>query len=365
MLAHEPISGYLSVLMRSARLHHLLLVICFSVHFFWPSKTFAQTIGGEAAYNFLKLPTSPLLAAVGSVNASYKADEVGITASNPALLDPQIAGQVNVSFNAFLAATKAYSLTGAFYSKKLKTTFGGHVHFLDYGSLPATDASGNSTGEFRPVDYVVQASAAKTYLEKWNYGLALKFIHSSYGTYTSSALAADVGVFFRDTTKQISASVVVKNMGAQLKNYAGEGEELPFDLQAGITKRLEKAPFGFSLTAQHLQSFDILYNDTAFNRENNIESSSSALTKIITHLVLATHIYIGQSIEANIGYNVLRRRELGFGVEGNGLTGFSAGLRIRFPKFQVLYARTGYQRGVASNQIGITMHMNKLFGLGK
>jgi len=284
----------------------------------------AQTLGGKSAYPFLKLPGSPLQAAAGGVNVSNRAGEVGLTAANPALLSRDVSKQLNVSFNALVAGTKGYSLTGALYSEKLQTMFGGHVFYLDYGTLSATDPAGNAMGVFRPVDYVVQVSAAKKYLEKWTYGLAIKFIRSAYGQYRSSAVASDVGVLYHDSVNAVSVSVVVKNMGAQLKTYAGETEELPFDLQAGITKRLPKAPFGFSLTAQQLQVFDILYRDTAFDRDNNIQSSASFPTKLLTHLVVATHVYLGQHLEATIGYNMLQRMSLRVQNEGNGLTGFSA-----------------------------------------
>jgi hypothetical protein len=324
----------------------------------------AQTLGGNAAYAFLKLPATPLLTASGGVNVSYTAGEIGLTANNPALLQTTVNKQLNTSFNTFFAGAKAYSLTSALRAEKLKATFGGHLHYIDYGMLPMTDASGNVMGEFRPVDFVVQVSAARKYLEKWAYGLTLKFIRSSYGQFRSSAVAADVGVLYHDTSRLFSASVVVKNMGTQLTTYQGQAEELPFDLQAGFTKRLSKAPFGFSATAQHLQNVDILYSDTTFNRDNNFLSPTSTITKLITHLVLAAHIYAGKNLEATIGYNFLQRRELSIGTEGNGLTGFSAGLRARFSKLQVYYARSAYQRGVAANQIGITAHLDKLFGLG-
>lgn len=322
-----------------------------------------QTLGGKAAYSFLNLPSSPMQAAAGGVTISYRGEDVGWSAGNPALLHRGYDRQVNAAFNALLAGTKGYALTGTWFSEKLQTTFGGNVNYLDYGSLPNTDAAGNVMGEFRPVDFVVQASAAKHYLQRWSYGLTLKFIHSSYGQYRSSAVAADIGVLYHDTSSRLSAAVVVKNMGAQLKTYAGETEELPFDLQAGLTKRLEKAPFGFSLTAQHLQTFDIFYRDTAFNRDNNISSPSSTLSKLVTHLVLATHVYINQSVEATVGYNFLKRQQLAEGSESSGLTGFSAGMRIHFPRLQVVFARAAYQKGVASNQIGITLFLDKLVGL--
>lgn len=344
------------------RFWRLLLTVffCFSA-----GSILGQTLGGKTAYNFLRLPSSPMQAAAGGVNVSYEAGEVGFTAANPALLEAGLHKQLHLSFNDFIAGTKAAALAGAWFSEKQKTSFGAYVHYLDYGSLPATDAAGNVQGEFKPVDFVVQLAAAKNYLENWSYGIAVKFIHSSYGSFRSAALAADVGVRFRDTARMFSASVVVKNMGAQLKTYAGQEEELPFDLEAGLTKRFAQSPFGFSLTAQRLQTFDILYNDTSFNGANNLPGTSSAFSKLVTHLVLATHVYLGTKLEAVIGYNFLQRQELRIGTEGNGLTGFSGGLRIRLPKLQVFYARSGYQKAVATNQIGLTLHLNELFGLGQ
>lgn len=324
----------------------------------------AQTLGGRSAYSFLRLPATPLVMASGGVNISYLAGEVGQTATNPALLRKNVSSQINTSFNTFLAGANAYSLTGAYRVEGVETTFGGHLHYLDYGNLPLTDAAGNVSGTFRPVDFVVQASAARTYLQNWTYGLTVKFIHSSYGPFQSGAVAADVGILYTDTASNFSASVVVKNVGTQLTTYAGQPEELPFDLQAGLTKRLPKSPLGFSITAQHLQNFDILYNDTTFNRDNNFPASTSTLTKLITHFVLAAHLYAGAHLEGTVGYNFLQRRELGTGTDGSGLTGFSAGLRARFSKLQVFYARSAYQRGVAANQIGITVHLDRLFGLG-
>ena len=153
-------------------------------------------------------------------------------------------------------------------------------------------------------------------------------------------------------------------MGAQLKTYTGEKEDLPFDLQVGITKRLAKAPFGFSLTAHQLHNFNITYNDTTFNNDNGFEQPSG-FSKVFNHFVIATHIYLGQHLEATIGYNPLKRQELSVPGAANGLAGFSAGLRIQFSKLQILYARSTYQKGIANNQIGITAQLNKLIGLGK
>jgi hypothetical protein len=343
-------------------MNKIIFSIIFSIIFFIGR---TQTIGGSSAYNFLKLPSTPLLTAAGGVNASYKTNEVGLTANNPSLLSPDLHSQLALSFNSFLAGIKTYSLTGACQYDKLNTTLGAHIYFVDYGSVPQTDAAGNVSGTFHPVDYVVQISAARKYLERWNYGASLKFINSSYSLYKSGAIALDFGVLYSDSSNFFSASVLAKNMGVQLKTYAGESEDLPFDLQIGITKRLEKAPFGFSVTAQHLHQFDILYNDAEFNANNDFSSNNNFFNKLFNHFVIASHIYLGNNLEATLGYNHLRRQELNIGSSGNGLNGFSMGVRIKFSKLQVLYARSNYQRNVSYNQLGLTLAMNEFKGLGK
>jgi len=138
--------------------------IIFSLCFFIGN---TQTIGGSSAYNFLNLSATPLLTAAGGVNTSYKTNEVGLTANNPALLSPDIHSQLGLSFNSFLAGTKTYSVTGACKYNRWNTTFGGHIYFVDYGSIPQTDAAGNVNGNFHPVDYVVQISGAR---DTWSGG---------------------------------------------------------------------------------------------------------------------------------------------------------------------------------------------------
>ena len=82
----------------------------------------------------------------------------------------------------------------------------------------------------------------------------------------------------------------------------------------------------------------------------------------MNHFVLATHIYIGNNLDATIGYNHLRRSELNIASAANGLNGFSMGLRIKFSKLQVMYARSNYQRNIAFNQFGLTVALNQVFG---
>ena len=283
---------------------------------------------------------------------------------NPALLSPAMHSQVNAVFTSLYDGIKVHHLSGAYTSEKLNTNFSAGIHYFNYGSTNETDASGNVLGRFRPVDWVFQVSASRKYMEKWNYGLALKFISSDYGQYGSNGLAVDAGILYTDSSKKITASVVAKNMGFQLKKYEGTlADDLPFDLQAGITKRLAKAPFSFSITVHHLHRFDLNYNDTVFNNENGLANDKDqrfSFSKLVNHLVLATTIHIDKRLEVHAGYNFLRRKELNIGNAGNGMNGYSMGVSVLFPKIQVRYGRAYYQNSSAYNQLGINLKLKSL-----
>ena len=331
---------------------------------------FSQTLGGSSTFNFLKLSNTPQLTGLGGVNVSQTSNDLGMAFNNPSLLQPSMHAQMNAVFNDFYAGISTYHLSLGYRNEKLNTNFLWGLHYLSYGSIQETDASGNLYGELHPSDWVMQISASRKYLEKWTYGATIKFINSNYGQYSSNGIAADVGVLFHDTANLFSASVVAKNMGFQLKKYNNATpEDLPFDLVAGISKRLAKAPFGFSVTAHHIHQFDILYNDTTFNNDNVFQqpeqNKDSWFNKFFLHIVIATQIYIGDKLEVSLGYNHLRRQELNVGNSGNGLNGFSIGVGALFNKIQIRYARAYYQNNTAFNQLGLNLQLNKYFGLGK
>lgn len=330
---------------------------------------FSQTLGGNSVFNFLKLSNTPQLSALGGVNVSNISNDIGMSFNNPALLMPSMHSQMNAVFNSFYGGIKVYHLSLGYRNEKLNTNFSWGLNYFGYGNTLQTDASGNELGNFRPVDWVMHLSASRKYLEKWKYGLTMKFINSNYGQFRSSGIAADVGLLFHDTASLFSASIVAKNMGTELKRYNGSSaDDLPFDLQIGFTKRLANAPFGFSLTAQRIHQFDLLYNDTLFNNESGFDNASQkkfTLDKLINHLIIGATIYASDRVEVQAGYNFLRRKELNIGNLPNGLNGFSIGAGVLLGKLQVRYARAYYQSNTAFNQFGLNIQLNQYFGLGK
>jgi hypothetical protein len=329
----------------------------------------AQTLGGSNTYNFLRFPSSPQLAALGGINVAQHNNDLSLAFQNPAQLDASMHSQMVANFNSLYDGAKNYHWMQAYRNPKLKTNFAASVLFFGYGNSTQTDASGNILGSFNARDFVVQLSASREYLEKWKYGITAKYIASNYGLFRSNAIAADVGVLYKDSAKRLQIGLVAMNMGTQLKRYnESVAEELPFDVVFGIFKQLAKAPIRFSLTAHHLHQFDILYNDTVFNNENGFRNPSSkkfTFDKLFQHFVFSTQLLIGERVEVTVGYNFLRRTELRINNVPNGLTGFSLGVGAVLPKLQIRYARSYFQNSTAYNQLGINLPLNKYFSLGK
>ncbi len=323
------------------------------------SKLPAQTLGGNAVFNFLSQPNTAQLSALGGVNISSIGNDVGMSFQNPSLLRDGMHQQINTSFNSFLAGIRNYSLTTAWHFEQSQTNVAIGTNYFDYGTLAQTDASGNVLGTFRPVDYVVQVMASKQYHERFHYGITMKYISSSYGQYRSSGLAFDFGISYYDSANQLQVSVLAKNMGTQLKTYDGSNqkEELPFDLQAGITKRLENAPFQFSLTAHHLQKFNIFYNDTAFRASEgeNGYNNNSTLEKIFSHVVLSAQIFLNEKLELMTGFNFQRRQDLDAYNVTSGLNGFSFGAGLLLKKLHLRYA-TGFYQSNLFHQLSLNLN---------
>jgi hypothetical protein len=329
----------------------------------------AQTLGGRASYQFLKLSPSPQISALGGINTSNISEDLSLVFNNPSALTKQMHSDLSANFNSMYTGIGHYSFMQAYTNPKIETNFALGIIYLNYGNTVETDASGNILGALRPRDFSLQITASRKYLSKWNYGITMKYIHSNYGIVRSSAIAADVGLTFYDSSRLFKMGLVASNMGLILKPYHTSGtDELPFDLVFGISKKLEKAPLQFSLTAHHLHRFDILYDDTTFNNSilaNNASNNKFTFEKLFQHIILSTQVSIGKYIELTAGYNFLRRRELKIENISSGLVGFSLGAGAIFPKFQIRYARTYFQNTDAYNQLGINLSLNKFVGFGK
>ena len=334
----------------------------FIIFHFAVSSIKAQTFGGNSVFNFLKLSPSPAITALGNVQPSAITSDATAAWNNPALLNASNSQQLSTTFNFFLADIKNLYAQYNHYLEKQDLTLSGSISYFNYGSTPQTNAVGIVQGNFSANDYIITLSAAKEFVPRFSTGIHVKYINSNYGGNTSTGIAADVGLTYTDSVKLFRFSIVARNMGQQLTAYQnGTKEELPFDVQIGITKRLAKAPIQFSLAWQQAHRWYIYYNDSNFVNNNNLGEAKPTkfFNKLSSHLVFGVQLFLNNNIDLGLGYNFLRRKELSLGNAGNGLAGFSGGFGIMYKQFQFRYATGLYVSNMANHQVGITLNMER------
>jgi hypothetical protein len=332
----------------------------------------AQVTGGQHAFEFLRLPQSAHISALGGINVAYPGEDISLALQNPSLMRPSLHNQLSLAYNAYYAGISIANLGYGYHVKSLNTSFLLGVQYLNYGSFDAMDNIGNTIGNFRATDYSITLGASRSYLERWRYGASLKFAGSKYADKSASALMADVGITYVDTNALLVLGASAKNIGFMMQKYAGsDSEPLPFDLQLGISKRFKHLPLRLMVTAHHLYEWDVYYNNPADIQAGNVLGSvdSSELDKshfadkLFRHLIFAAEITIANRVTLNIAYNHLHRGEMGLD-EKKGAAGFSFGAGIDLNKVQIHYARSYYSVVGAYNEFSLSLNLNQMVGIG-
>ena len=154
-------------------------------------------------------------------------------------------------------------------------------------------------------------------------GITARFISSSIGSYSSAAVAFDLGLNYVHEGNGWSLSAVAKNLGGQIKAYDDEFERIPLDLQLGVSKRFINSPLRVHATLNRLNRWD-----EGFSK----------------HLAIGADLLIGETIWVGAGYNFRRSSEMKLSdgesesAHGAGLS-VGGGLTLQRFKLQVAYAK--------------------------
>lgn len=291
----------------------------------------------QNSFSFLNIANNARINALGGVNISLIDRDINLFSFNPALLDSSQQGQIGLNFSPYLASSKFISLN---YSPKFKNTlvknWAVSLQNLNYGTFQGTDAVGNLTNEFSANDFALGVTHSQK-INHISFGISAKIVGSILESYSSMAFLTDWGGTYNHPIHNLSFGIVAKNIGFILKNYGNIRPEIPFDLQIGASFKPKYMPLRFSLTAHHLYTFDIGYNNPSINytfdsQGNKVAKNSSIADKIFRHFVLGTEILIHPNFNLLFGYNYLRHKELVINGLG-GLSGFSFGVNIRQKKW--------------------------------
>jgi hypothetical protein len=314
--------------------------------------------GGRSSFDFMNLPSSARLGAMGGYNVSLIERDVNLLFSSPGLISEK--WHNHAAFN-YLSYYAGVSLSSVAYARNMERhgVWAIGFQYLDLGQFQRRDDTGLDLGEFSANEYfLVVGRSHKS--GNFQTGASFKYSNSTIDIYTAHALLFDIGGVFIHPEQEFTLGLAIKNFGFILSDYTEESEQrVPFDVQLGITIKPEYMPFRFSLTAHHLAYPNVLYDDETFEQGNNYDRPG-VIDKVLSHINVGSEILISKNFNIRAGYNHLISKELGL-MSGSKGSGFSYGFMLGVKAFEFSFGRATYHASGGMNFFSLQSNFDTLF----
>lgn len=326
--------------------------------------SFAQ-LGGSSIYRFMNLPNSARVQAMGGVINAIQDEDVNLGYLNPALFNPSMHNRLSMNFVDYFGGVN-YGFAGYARDVEGLGTFGGGLHYVNYGNFKRTDFTGEVLGEFTAGEYCLAIGGSRRMDSLFTVGAQFKSIFSHFAEYNSFGLALDLGAHYRSLDKLTQLSIVVRNFGYQLATYSPDTREsMPLEIQAGFAKSFEHLPLKISIVAHNLQQPDLTFRDPSVPILTNDPLTGDTIIqrrqigdKIMRHIILGAELNLTKNIAFRIGYNYMRRQEMKVDTR-IGTVGISWGLGLNLRKFRLDYGRSAYHLAGSPNNLSLTFNLSE------
>ncbi len=289
---------------------------------------FVFQILGQNTYDFLQLDSSPRASALGGAYVASSGDP-NIVFYNPAGITNIENIPISFSFLKHLADINSVSLASVFNIDGIGK-FASALQYINYGSFKERDESGAELGSFNPSDLAFTLTYGNNLSPNIIYGASIKLVYSNIASFSSVGVASDVGMQYLLPQYGWNVGLSLLNMGSQLSYYNELNESLPFSVQLGATKKLERMP---------LQIFFAL---TRLNDNNRFK-----------YFNIGAEFTLSKVIQLRFGYDNMKREEYKV-ASTSGLAGFSFGIGIDVAGYDVDYAFNSMGTIGAMHRIGVT-----------
>lgn len=333
-------------------------------------------IGGRHTYEFLNLPNSARIAGMGGDFLAIDDDDITLSLANPSLISPAMHNNIGLSFvNYFAKINYGYAQYGRNFNKV--GSFVGTLQFIHYGDFDWANDAGTILGKFSSSEYALNIGWGRRLTPHFTIGANWKFIYSHFQTQdntfsylqnaTSFGMAVDVAGSYIHTESMFVASFIARNIGFQMKPYyTGNGEPLPFEMQIGLSKGLKHLPLKFSLLYNHLEKWDLTYEDPANPSEEYDPLTGEVKKKsgiekfadnFMRHIVIGGELTIAKIVDVRLGYSYGRRQEMKVASKLS-TVGISWGVGLRISNFSFSYSRSSYHLAGSPNYFTITTNLS-------
>lgn len=320
--------------------------------FILAGRVMAQT-GGDNTYEFLNLSTNALVSSLGGMNVSLVSNDPSLAYYNPALLNSKASGNISLNYTNYLSGIN-YGYVS--YAKHLDSygSFSAGITYLNYGKFDKADQSGLITGTFNASEYALNFIWSYNIDTLFHIGLNLKPVFSHLDKYTSVGILTDIGGLYQSRNGLYSAGITIRNLGTQVTSYSGTRESMPFEIIAGVSARLEHAPFRFSLTARHLQRYNMIHESEMQDENMNEKYNgiSGVSENIMRHLIFSAEFLPTENFFITTSYNYLRRKELAVSSRSS-TVGFSLGAGIKLSGMDLSLSRSKYHLAGSLTNISV------------
>ncbi len=310
-------------------------------------------------FSSLSIPASARESALGGSILAMKDGDINLSFRNPSLLDSATSGKIAIGYIDYFAKTN----TGVFgYARNIspKITAALGIQYLGHGQIDETDELGNVIGQFNASDFTVGLGAGYRLDSLFNLGAGVKMVYSTLANYYAAGLLIDLSATYVHPNKNFSASLVLNNAGFVLRPFVeNQKSEVPVNLAIGIVKRLAHAPLRFSLVIDHLENWNVSYDE---NTEIIIDPVTGTVIEdnnagfgdqLMRHVKIGVEILLSQNFQFRLGYDYRRRKELSVD-DKPGMSGFSYGFGFKVARFQLSYGRAIYHLAGPSNHFSIS-----------
>ncbi len=335
------------------------------IAFCMPLSLLAQ-IGGTNAFSFSNIEVSPRIEAIGSNAIAIFDNDVSLSQTTPSLLNAEMHNELVFAFGDYFSDISLLSFAYAREFEKLGV-IGVSLRAINYGSFERNNAEGYNQGEFSASDQVLTIGIGKRINNKLTFGANINLLSSVYDTYNSFALTSNISTTYFNKEKRFTTTFLIKNIARQLGTYASEREQIPFDMQFGISKELAHLPFRYHLSYGNINKFNIK-SPYKLSQQTNTDTGELEIKEESIAKTALRHIIIGgelnpfrRSFFLRVGFNFQRRFDLTT-VTSPAMVGFSWGVGFKVSKYRFDYSRSAYHLTGVPNNFSIAANLST-FGL--
>ena len=314
---------------------------------------------GTSGYSWINVTSSSKIYGLGGMNITLVDDELGSSDQNPALLGQEVSGQAMVNYMHYMGGSNFAGVRYA-HAAGERGAWSASVNYFGYGSIKEATEDGTIVGTFSPADMAFGVQYSHEITGRWRGGVALKALYSHYAEYSALALAADVGVNYYDPEHDSSVSLVLANMGGQVKRFDEAYDRVPFDIRIGWSKVFGEFPVRFSVTAWNLTKWHLPYMDNGDGTEASEPMMKDTFgSNLFRHLIFGADLISNQNFYIGLGYNYKTRTDMST-YSRSFLSGWSlaAGLKVRSFGVGVAFAQP--HTGATTLMFNLTMNVNDL-----